>query len=158
MSITVTLQVNGSTYNIVVDYHDTPLLYVLRDDLGLKGTRFGCGNGQCGTCIVLVNGRAAKSCELPVWSLEGKPIITIEGLGNREHLQHAILDFQAAQCGYCLSGIIISAAELIESGASVSRDALAEKLKSNLCRCGAHARILAALEAAWQQLASRDRQ
>lgn len=111
--------------------------------------------------MVLVDGRALKSCELPVWSMEGKPIITIEGLGNREHLhpiQHAILDFQAAQCGYCLPGIIINAAELIESGALVSRNALAEKLKSNLCRCGAHARILTALEAAWHQLASRDRQ
>jgi nicotinate dehydrogenase subunit A len=155
MSTSVNLQVNGIFHNVIVDYHDTPLLYVLRDDLRLKGTRFGCGNGQCGACTVLVDGRAAKSCELPAWSLEGKAILTIEGLGNPEHLhplQQAIVDFQAAQCGYCLPGIIMSAAELIQSNTPVSRAALAEKLKPSLCRCGTHTRILAALESAWRRL------
>jgi len=161
MSTTHRLLVNGSPHTVVVDYHDTPLLYILRDDLGLKGTRFGCGDGQCGACTVLVGGRAAKSCELPVWSIEEKPIVTIEGLETREGfrpIRQALIDFQAAQCGYCVSGIIISAADLFETGVPVSRSALVEKLKSNLCRCGAHTRILNALEAAWRQLAGQRRQ
>lgn len=156
MSTTHHLIVNENACEVTVDHYDTPLLYVLRGDLGLKGTRFGCGDGQCGSCTVLIDGRAAKSCELPVWSAEGKSIRTIEGLGTIEHLhpiQQAILDFQAGQCGYCLSGIIMAAAELIQSEQRPSREAIVAKLASNLCRCGAHTRIVNAIEAAWRRVA-----
>ncbi len=137
-----------------MDYADTPLLYVLRNDLGLKGTRFGCGEGNCGACTVLIDGRAQRSCEFAVWSVEGKSIMTIEGLGaiGRLHpLQQAFLDFQAGQCGYCLSGIIMTAVELIEAGGEPSRQKIVEALDRNLCRCGAHGRIIGAIEAAWKK-------
>ncbi len=156
MSTTHRLTVNREAHEVTVDYDDTPLLYVLRDDLRLKGTRFGCGNGQCGSCTVLLDGRAAKSCDVPVWSVEGKAITTIEGLGTHERLhplQQAILDFQAGQCGYCLSGIIMSAAELIQNDAEPSRKKIVEALAANLCRCGAHSRIMKAIEAAWNKIA-----
>jgi len=152
------LIVNQKACDLAVDHRDTPLLYVLRDDLGLKGTRFGCGSGECGSCTVLLDGRAAKSCETPAWSCEGKAITTIEGLGTRERLhpiQQAILDWQAGQCGYCLSGIIMSAAELIESDQHPSRDKIVARLRSNLCRCGAHGGIVNAIEAAWRNSTRR---
>ena len=157
MSSTHHLSVNGEQQEVVVDYYDTPLLYVLRDALGLKGTRFGCGSGDCGSCTVLVDGRAVKSCELPVWSVEGKSVVTIEGIGTLDHLhpvQQAILDFQAGQCGYCLSGIIMSAIALIEHDPNPDREKIVALLSSNLCRCGAHGRILRAIEAAWRNVAS----
>ena len=153
MSTTHTIVVNGQTHRVTVDHYGTPLLYVLRDDLGLKGTRFGCGNGSCGSCTVLVDGHAQRSCELPVWSVEGKSITTVEGLGtlDRPHpLQSAFIDFQAGQCGYCLSGIIMTAAELIGSGDEPSREKIVAALDANLCRCGAHSRIVKAIEAAWK--------
>jgi aerobic-type carbon monoxide dehydrogenase small subunit (CoxS/CutS family) len=153
MSTTHTLVVNGQSHQVTVDHYETPLLYVLRDDLGLKGTRFGCGNGSCGSCTVLVDGQARRSCELPVWSVEGKSITTIEGLGSLERLhpiQRAFIDFQAGQCGYCLSGIIMTAAELIGTRAEPSRAKIVAALDANLCRCGAHARIVKAIEAAWK--------
>ncbi len=156
MGTTHRLTVNREDHEVTVDHDDTPLLYVLRDDLRLKGTRFGCGNGQCGSCTVLLDGRAAKSCDVPVWSVEGKSITTIEGLGTHERLhplQQAILDFQAGQCGYCLSGIIMSAAELIQNDAEPSRKKIVEALAANLCRCGAHSRIMKAIEAAWNKIA-----
>jgi nicotinate dehydrogenase subunit A len=161
MSTTHHLIVNGKAHDVAVDYDDTPLLYVLRDDLGLKGTRFGCGNGDCGSCMVLVDGRAAKSCEIPAWSAVGKSILTIEGLGTLEHLhpiQQAILDFQAGQCGYCLSGIIMSAVALIQSEPVPDREKIARLLSSNLCRCGAHGRILRAIETAWRNRALEAKQ
>ncbi len=154
MSSTFQLLVNGQSHRVSVDYDDTPLLYVLRDDLKLKGVRFGCGVGQCGACTVIVDGRAERSCELPVWSLEGKAITTIEGLGSAEAmhpLQRAILDGQAGQCGYCLAGIIMRAAALMGRDREPSREKLAAELEENLCRCGAHARILNALERAWAE-------
>ena len=156
MGTTHRLTVNREDHEVTLDHDDTPLLYVLRDDLRLKGTRFGCGNGQCGSCTVLLDGRAAKSCDVPVWSVEGKSITTIEGLGTHERLhplQQAILDFQAGQCGYCLSGIIMSAAELIQNDAEPSRKKIVEALAANLCRCGAHSRIMKAIEAAWNKIA-----
>ncbi len=154
MSSTFQLLVNGQSHRVTVDYDDTPLLYVLRDDLRLKGVRFGCGAGQCGACTVLIDGRAERSCELPVWSVEGRPITTIEGLataGRMHPLQRAIIDGQAGQCGFCLSGIIMKAAELIERDHQPSREKLAAALDENLCRCGAHARILNAIERAWKE-------
>jgi nicotinate dehydrogenase subunit A len=153
MSTTHTIIVNRQPHRVTVDHDETPLLYVLRDDLGLKGTRFGCGNGSCGSCTVLVDGRAQRSCELPLWSIEGKSVTTIEGLGtlDRPHpLQRAFIDFQAGQCGYCLSGIIMTAAQLIATGAEPSREKIVAALDANLCRCGAHARIVKAIEAAWK--------
>lgn len=149
--MTYTLRVNQTLHQVTADYPDTPLLYVLREDLGLKGTRFGCGGGQCGVCMVLVDGRAQRSCELPVWSMEGKSIVTIEGLGTpakRHPIQQAVIDLQAGQCGYCLSGIIITAAELLEKEGSPTRGQIRAALALNLCRCGAHARIINAIEAA----------
>jgi nicotinate dehydrogenase subunit A len=157
VSTTHHLLVNGNSHEVVVDHDDTPLLYVLRDDLGLKGTRFGCGNGDCGSCTVLVDGRAAKSCELPIWSVDRKSILTIEGLGTLENLhpiQQAILDFQAGQCGYCLSGIVMTAVALIQNDPLPDREKIVALLSSNLCRCGSHGRILRAIEAAWRKLAA----
>ena len=157
MRIRHNLIVNGKSHEVAVDHDDTPLLYVLRDDLGLKGTRFGCGDGDCGSCTVLIDGRPAKSCEVPVWSVAGKSILTIEGIGTLEHLhpiQQSILDFQAGQCGYCLSGIIMSAVALIQNEPVPDRDKIAALLSSNLCRCGAHGRILRAIEAAWHAQAA----
>jgi nicotinate dehydrogenase subunit A len=155
MSYSYRLLVNNAWHEIVVDYEDTPLLYVLRNDLGLKGTRFGCGSGQCGSCTVLIDGHALRSCEQPVWSMEGKAITTIEGLGSGGHLhplQQAMIDFQAGQCCYCVPGIMMSAAELIGSDAPPAREAITAALERNLCRCGAHTRILKAIEAAWRKV------
>jgi aerobic-type carbon monoxide dehydrogenase small subunit (CoxS/CutS family) len=153
MAATHSLLVNDRRYQVSLDHYDTPLLYVLRNDLGLKGARFGCGTGDCGACAVLVDGHVKRSCETPVWSVEGKSITTIEGLGTiaRLHpLQQAFLDFQAGQCGYCLSGIIMTALELVESGAEPSRQKIVDALNANLCRCGAHNRIVNAIEAVWK--------
>ncbi len=154
MSATHTIIVNSKPHRVTVDHDDTPLLYVLRDDLGLKGTRFGCGTGNCGSCTVLIDGRAERACQLPVWSVDGSSITTIEGLGtlDRPHpLQRAFVDLQAGQCGYCLSGIIMRAAELIAGGGEPSRDKIVAALDDNLCRCGAHGRIVRAIEAAWRE-------
>lgn len=150
MARTITITVNGQSHDITLDFDDTPLLYVLRDDLGLKGTRFGCGDAQCGACTVLVGGRAEKSCEIAALTIGAKPVTTIEGLGTLDALhpiQQAVLDHQAGQCGYCLSGIIMKAAELHARGARPSRRDIKAHLDANLCRCGAHSRIVDAIEA-----------
>ena len=123
MSKAFDLLVNGQSHRVAVDYDQTPLLYVLRNDLKLKGVRFGAG--QCGACTVLIDGRAERSCELPVWSIERKSVTTIEGLGTSEvmhPLQQAFIDFQAGQRAYCLSGIIMRAAELIDRDSEPSRE------------------------------------
>ena len=151
MPAKITLTVNGEATDIALDYEDTPLLYVLRDDLGLKGTRFGCGDAQCGACTVLVDGRAEKSCEITAATLAGKAITTIEGLGRPDNLhpvQKAVLDHQAGQCGYCLSGIIMKSAELYGLAGAPSRQEIKDHLDGNLCRCGAHGRIVDAVEEA----------
>jgi nicotinate dehydrogenase subunit A len=157
MSNQFTFNVNGRSQNITVDHDQTPLLYVLRDDLKLKGVRFGCGAGQCGACTVLVDGHAERSCELPIWSVDGRSVTTIEGLGTAEvlhPLQQAFIDSQAGQCAYCLSGIILRAAELIEKDREPARDKIVAALDRNLCRCGSHTRILNAIESAWIKLAA----
>jgi nicotinate dehydrogenase subunit A len=157
MSSVHIVQINGRTHRLTVDHYDTPLLYILRDDLGLKGARMGCGAGECGACTVLVDGRALRSCELPVWSVEGKSVVTIEGLrtsATLARLQRALLENQAGQCGYCLCGIIMTAVELIDSDREPAREKIAGALQKNLCRCGAHNRIMSAIEAAWR--ASRE--
>jgi nicotinate dehydrogenase subunit A len=153
MSSVHIVRINGQTHRLTVDHYDTPLLYILRDDLGFKGVRFGCGSGDCGACTVLVDGRALRSCELPVWSVEGRSVITIEGLGGSSifaRLQRAFLEHQAGQCGYCLSGIIMTAVELIDAGGEPTRQKIARALEKNLCRCGAHNRIMRAIDAAWR--------
>jgi nicotinate dehydrogenase subunit A len=156
--MSISIRVNHRLYEISIDDYDTPLLYVLRDHLGLKGTRFGCGAGECGACVVLVDGHAQKSCELSVGSVVDKPITTIEGLGQPDRLhplQQAMIELQAGQCGYCLSGIIMTAAELLGTSAEPSRQRIVQALSQapNLCRCGAHTRIVKAIEAAWKKVA-----
>jgi nicotinate dehydrogenase subunit A len=134
-------------------HRDTPLLYVLRNDFGLVGSRFGCGSGQCGACFVLVDGRPIASCDLPIWSVEGKSITTVEGLGNgRLHpVQEALIAEQAAQCGYCMSGISVAAAALLERNKSPSEQEIREALDKHLCRCGSHNRVVRAVKKASEQ-------
>jgi nicotinate dehydrogenase subunit A len=144
------LIVNGSTVSVTAD-GDTPLLDVLRNHLILIGTKFGCGQEQCGCCMVLVDGRPEKSCGKALSTVAGKEIVTIEGLGTRDQphpLQRAFLDEQAGQCGYCLAGILISAKALLDRNPSSTRTEIATALDDNICRCGSHNRILRAVERA----------
>lgn len=144
------LTVNGKPASIVAD-EETPLLDVLRNRLGLIGTRFGCGLEQCGTCTVLIDGKPEKSCTKPIWSVAGKAIVTIEGLGtpDRPHpLQQAFLDEQAGQCGYCLTGILLAASALLARNPSPTRAEIAMALDGNICRCGTHNRIIRAVQRA----------
>jgi nicotinate dehydrogenase subunit A len=146
----VSLIVNGSTATVTAD-GDTPLLDILRNQLGLLGTKFGCGQEQCGCCMVLVDGRPEKSCGKALSTVAGKTITTVEGLGTPERphpLQQAFLDEQAGQCGYCLPGILISAKALLDHNPAPSRAEIAEALDDNICRCGSHVRILRAVERA----------
>ena len=142
--------VNGNAVSVSADA-ETPLLDVLRNHLGLMGTKFGCGQEQCGCCMVLVDGRPEKSCGKALSTMAGKAITTIEGMGTPERphpLQQAFLDEQAGQCGYCLSGILISAKALLDRNLSPSRTEIAQALDDNICRCGSHVRILRAVERA----------
>ena len=142
--------VNGSAVSVTAD-GDTPVLDILRNHLGLVGTKFGCGEEQCGCCMVLVDGRPEKSCGKALSTVAGKHIVTIEGLGtpDRPHpLQQAFLDEQAGQCGYCLSGVLISARALLDKNPAPSRAEIAAALDDNICRCGSHIRILRAVERA----------
>lgn len=145
-----TLKVNGKTQAVNVDA-DTPLLYVLRDDLALKGPKYGCGLGQCGACTVHVDGVAARSCLLPVSTLGGKSLTTLEGLGSSlkpGKLQQAFIDEQAAQCGYCINGMIMTSAALLKTNPKPSDTEIKDALAGNLCRCGTHQRICAAVKRA----------
>ena len=151
MAHTITLQVNDARHDITVDDPDMPLLYALRDDLGLNNPRFGCGLEQCGCCMVLIDGAPEKCCAKPVSSIAGKNVTTVEGLGTPDAphpLQQAFLDEQAGQCGYCLSGILISAKALLAANPSPTRAEIALALDGNICRCGSHNRILRAVEKA----------
>ena len=157
--LAIAFKVNGSARSVDVP-ETTSLLEALRNHLGLMGTRYGCGLEQCGTCMVLIDGEPAKSCAKPVWSVTGKSITTVEGLGTPERphpLQQALLDEQAGQCGYCLSGVIISAKALLDRNPAPTRAEIAQALDDNLCRCGSHNRILRAVEkaAAVQREAAR---
>ena len=146
--------VNGSTVQVSAAA-DTPLLDVLRNHLGLKGTKFGCGLEQCGCCFVLIDGKSEKSCGQALSTVAGKSVVTIEGLGTpaRPHpLQTAFLDEQAGQCGYCLPGILISAKALLDRNPSPTRQQIAMALDDNICRCGSHTRILRAVERAAAQM------
>jgi len=144
------LIVNGGVVSVTAN-GDTPLLDILRNHLGLVGTKFGCGQEQCGCCMVLVDGRPEKSCGKALSTVAGKVITTIEGLGTPERphpLQQAFLDEQAGQCGYCLPGILISAKVLLDRNSAPSRAEIAAALDDNICRCGSHVRILRAVERA----------
>jgi nicotinate dehydrogenase subunit A len=124
---------------------ETPLLHVLRNDLGLPGTRFGCGSGQCGACFVLVDGRAMASCDLPISFVAGKKITTIEGLGGEHPVQKALERHQAAQCGYCMSGIVMAAVALLSNNPKPGESEIRAALDKNLCRCGSHNRVVKAI-------------
>jgi nicotinate dehydrogenase subunit A len=146
----LTLNVNGAK-RVVEAEDETPLLYVLRNDLKLKGARFGCGIGQCGTCTVIVDGTAVQSCDVPVSAVLGKSVTTIEGIGDDKRLhplQQAFIDHQAGQCGYCASGIIMTAKALLDVNPAPSDGEIRKALARNLCRCGTHQRILRAIRSA----------
>jgi nicotinate dehydrogenase subunit A len=143
----IKLSVNGHTRQVEVDT-DTPLLYVLRDDLGLRGPRFGCGLGQCGACTVIVDGAAVRSCVYPASAATGHAITTLEGLGSSVHphpLQQAFIDEQAVQCGYCINGMIMTAKALLDRNPHPGEDEIKAALAANLCRCGTHMRIVRAI-------------
>jgi len=144
------LRVNGRTHPIEVA-GDTPLLYVLRDELGLGGPKFGCGLAQCGACTVTAGGAPIRSCLTPVSAVADKAIVTVEGLGTKDHpgpLQRAFIEEQAAQCGYCIPGMIMSANALLETTPHPSDTQIRSALEGNLCRCGTHLRILRAVKRA----------
>jgi len=154
MPITVPLHVNGRDTSIQVDDLDMPLLYALRNDLGLHGPRFGCGLGQCGSCTVHVDGEAVRSCQTPLSSLTpGRKIVTLEGLGSIERphpVQKAFIEEQAAQCGYCINGMIMPSAAFLAKTPHPSEDEIRAELANNLCRCGTHLRIVRAVQRAAQ--------
>jgi aerobic-type carbon monoxide dehydrogenase small subunit (CoxS/CutS family) len=154
--MTVSLNVNGQDRAVDAD-PATPLLYVLRDDLQLNGAKYGCGMGQCGACTVMVEGRAVFSCLLPVAALAGRHVITIEGLGSVEKpgaIQQAFIDEQAAQCGYCIAGMVMRAESLLQKNQNPSDEEIRVHMQPNLCRCGTHMRILRAVRRAAEALKS----
>ena len=146
----ITLNVNGESHQVDAD-PATPLLYVLRDHLALNGAKFGCGLGQCGACTVMADGEAIFSCVVPVSVLQGRRIKTLEGLGTIDNpgpVQRAFIEEQAAQCGFCIPGMIMRAQALLEKNPSPSRAEIRQSLNTNLCRCGTHMRVLRAVEGA----------
>ena len=148
MANRLTLDVNGKRTTITVDDPQMPLLYALRNDLGLHGPRFGCGLGQCGACTVHVNGDPVRSCLYPSAAAVGKKIVTLEGLGTLAHphpLQKAFIEEQAVQCGYCINGMIMQSAALLASNPKPSEQHVKAELANNLCRCGTHLRIVRAV-------------
>jgi nicotinate dehydrogenase subunit A len=147
----IALNVNGKPVTINADDPQMPLLYALRDDLGLHGPRFGCGLGQCGACTVLVDGNAARSCVAPVGTMAGTKVVTLEGLGapGKPHpLQQAFVAEQAVQCGYCINGMIMQAAALLRTNRKPTEQQIKAALADNLCRCGTHLRIVRAIKRA----------
>jgi nicotinate dehydrogenase subunit A len=138
------IEVNGARHSVAAA-PDTPLLYVLRNELRLVGPRFGCGSGQCGACMVLVDGRAIASCDLPLWAIEGKSVTTIESFKGKHPVQKALERHQAAQCGYCMSGIVMKAVALLSANPKPTEAEVRETLDKNLCRCGSHNRVVRAL-------------
>ena len=146
-SITVALEVNGRTREVSA-MADTPLLLVLRNDLALNGPKYGCGLGECGACTVIIDGVAARSCVFPLAGAAGREIVTLEGLGTRQAphpVQQAFIDEQAAQCGYCLNGMIMTAKALLDRNPNPSEAQIRNELSGNLCRCGTHIEILRAV-------------
>ena len=151
MSTTIALTVNGKPVKIAVDDPEMPLRYALRNDLNLHGPRFGCGLGQCGACTVHIDGKAVRSCQVPVGEAAGKKITTLEGLGTEKKphpLQAAFKELQAVQCGYCINGIVMQAAAFLKENPKPTEAQIRAALENNLCRCGTHSRILAAVKRA----------
>jgi nicotinate dehydrogenase subunit A len=145
---TITLKVNGSDHEVAIDDEAMPLLYALRDDLGLHGPKFGCGLGQCGACTVLLDGAAVRSCITPATDAAGHTITTLEGLGSPERphpVQAAFIAEQAAQCGYCTNGMIMTATALLSRTPKPTEQQVRDELAANLCRCGTHVRVIAAV-------------
>jgi aerobic-type carbon monoxide dehydrogenase small subunit (CoxS/CutS family) len=154
--MTISINVNGKDH-VVEAEPDTPLLYVLRDDLELNGAKYGCGLGQCGACTVHIDGKPIFSCLTPVGLLDGRKVRTIEGLGSVEKpniVQKAFQDEQAAQCGYCIAGMIMRAQALLDRNPSPSEEQIRLHMQPNLCRCGTHARILRAVHRASREISS----
>ncbi len=155
MAANHTLQVNGIARTVTVE-PDAPLLYILRNDLELNGPHFGCGLSQCGACTVLVDGKPTRSCVTPIAAVTGKAVTTLEGLGTREKphpLQKAFIEEQAAQCGYCSNGMIMTAKALLDKNPKPTEAQIRKALGANLCRCGTHNRILRAVQRAAKELA-----
>ena len=144
---TIALTINGGRQTVDTD-PDTPLLYVLSDDLGLRGPKFGCGLGQCGACTVILDGKAVRSCVTPVSAVGSKPIVTLEGLGTPEKphpIQQAFIDEQAAQCGFCLNGVILTAKAFLDERPRATEDEIRNALSTVLCRCFVNTRMLRAV-------------
>jgi nicotinate dehydrogenase subunit A len=155
MPNSVVLNVNGQVVTLAVEDPAMPLLYVLRENLELRGPRFGCGLGQCGACMVLLDGEAVLSCETKLSAVGHAKIVTLEGLGTPEKpspVQQAFIDEQAAQCGYCLNGVIISSVALLAQNRNPSVAEIKEALAENLCRCGTHLRMIRAVQRAARNL------
>jgi nicotinate dehydrogenase subunit A len=154
----MTLKVNGRDHQIQSD-PDTPLLYVLRDEIKLNAAKFGCGLGQCGACTVIVDGKAVLSCVTPLLLLEGKQVTTLEGLGTIEApapIQRAFMEEQAAQCGYCIAGMMMRAQALLQRNSKPTDEQIRAELEPNLCRCGTHMRILRAVHRAARLMETAD--
>ena len=146
------ITINAKNFSFAAS-DNTTLLSLLRDELGLSGPKLGCGEGECGACMVLVDGRPQTSCNLPLWAVKGHAVITLEGLGNSSQahpLQQAFVEENAGQCGYCLSGILVSASALLQHTPEPTRAQICEALDKHLCRCGAHDRIIRAVQRAAQ--------
>ena len=154
----IRLTVNGRIHEVTAE-RQTPLLYVLRNELALNGPKYGCGLGECGTCTVLIDGAAARSCVIPIGGCAGRDIVTLEGLGTSDKpdpVQQAFIDEQAAQCGYCLNGMIMMATALLAREPNPSEARIRSELSGNLCRCGTHVEIVRAVQRAAQLLALAD--
>jgi nicotinate dehydrogenase subunit A len=154
----ISLKVNGQDHQIDADL-DTPLLYVLREDLALNAAKFGCGLGQCGACTVIVDGKAVLSCVTPLLLLEGKQVTTLEGLGSIEApgpIQRAFIEEQAAQCGYCIAGMMMRAQALLQKNPKPTDEQIRSELEPHLCRCGTHMRILRAVHRAAHLMQTAD--
>jgi len=146
----ISLTVNGKSRVVDTD-PNTPLLYVLRDDLGLNGPKFGCGLSQCGACTVILDGNTARSCSIPVTAARNRKITTLEGLGsvaNPHRLQRVFIEEQAAQCGYCMNGIVMTAKVLLDRNPNPTELQIKQALQNNLCRCGSHLRVIRAIQRA----------
>ncbi len=153
------LTINGQAHEVEAE-PDTPLLYILRNDIALNGAKFGCGSGQCGACTVIVGSEAVRSCMLPLSLVKEAKIVTIEGLGSADRLhplQRAFLEEQAAQCGYCINGMIMTARAFLARKARPSTAELRQELAGNLCRCGTHERILRAISRAARQMSAKEK-
>jgi aerobic-type carbon monoxide dehydrogenase small subunit (CoxS/CutS family) len=159
MAMPIEIEVNGKRYPVSYP-PDTPLLYVLRDELQLSGTKYGCGEGQCGACTVLIVGAPRRSCQIPVSAAAGKPVTTIEGLdkdGRLHPVQQAFLDAGAFQCAYCTSGMIMSSVGLLRTNANPSQAEVVQFLQGNVCRCGTHPRIIEAVRSAAKMMQEHGR-